>query len=370
MLTVREQMPSGQHHQFLEAHLSFTDYINTLRQRINHSRVDITAENQTTIINANAPFEYRPDNFDGQHGVLLVHGLFASPLCMQTIAKQLCQQGMLSRAILLPGHGTVPGDLLGIQLEEWLKAVQYGIDSLKNDVKYIHYVGFSLGGLLGIYQALRKEPLHSLLCIAPACQLNSTISLANHAFHVANLMTQQEQWYYEQHPTDYARYFSVPMNTAWQVKRLIRRVHELLMHHRIDIAMAMILTEDDETTDASAALNLFEKHTHPANQLLYYSRENPGFDDKRMHWRSSAYVEKKILDFSHICLNFSEDDSHYGQHGDFTDTVIEQPKALDDSVYLGALSKRNLKQYHLRRLTYNPDFAYTMDFIKAFFAAI
>ena len=71
------------------------------------------------IVDGNAPFELKPSG--GYHagrekpyrrGVLLTHGLTDSPYFMRHLAAFFQENGFSVMAVLLPGHGTRPGDLL------------------------------------------------------------------------------------------------------------------------------------------------------------------------------------------------------------------------------------------------------------------
>ena len=51
--------------------------------------------------------------------------------------------------MLLPGHGTRPGDLLDVTRGDWLGAARFGLATLKADAG-----GFSLGGLPALHAVL------------------------------------------------------------------------------------------------------------------------------------------------------------------------------------------------------------------------
>ena len=111
----------------------FATYIKETREMMIKARVDVHDDNRDVVLKANMPFELRPDEGsfpkgkDGKYrkGILLIHGLSDSPYLFQPLARHLQKQGFFVRALLLPGHGTVPGDLLGIRYQEWIRAVQY-----------------------------------------------------------------------------------------------------------------------------------------------------------------------------------------------------------------------------------------------------
>src|SRR3990167_5170318 len=79
--------------------LPFSDYIQKIRHIIAHARQDLD-QRAKWIIEANSPFELRPDN-KPTRGALLIHGLLDSPFIMRDIAERFRDQGYLVRSILL-----------------------------------------------------------------------------------------------------------------------------------------------------------------------------------------------------------------------------------------------------------------------------
>ena len=138
--------------------LNFADYIAESTKIITQHRVDLHSENATQIITANSPFEFRPKT-SGRYGALFIHGLLDSPFSMREIALYLQSQGILSRAIVLPGHSTVPGALLHTDYHEWLQALRYGIASFTQtqEVERIFLIGFSTGASLALLHTLQNE---------------------------------------------------------------------------------------------------------------------------------------------------------------------------------------------------------------------
>ena len=121
----------------------FDEYVRKTGQMIEKTRVDINESNRAVILAANIPFELKPDesnyprNGKGRYerGVLLIHGLSDSPYLMKAVARHFQTRGFLVRSILLPGHGTVPGDLLQVTYQEWIRATEYGIYQMKLQVE-------------------------------------------------------------------------------------------------------------------------------------------------------------------------------------------------------------------------------------------
>ncbi len=103
--------------------------------------------------NLNASFEFLPDGEVVKGGILLVHGLTDSPYHLRAIGRFFSDNGFYVIGLRLPGHGTVPGGLLGVTWQDWYSAVKFGarmvLKKLGNRNESMFYVGgFSTGGAL------------------------------------------------------------------------------------------------------------------------------------------------------------------------------------------------------------------------------
>jgi len=142
--------PTGANSRFVGTDLSFADYV--LRTQAMLRQVHAKQDEMEKIIAGNSPFELYPaGNFQKgrdkpyRRGVLLTHGLSDSPYHMRHLAAFFQRQGFCVMAVLLPGHGTQPGDLLDVRWQEWAKAVDYGADRLAAEADELYLAGFSAG---------------------------------------------------------------------------------------------------------------------------------------------------------------------------------------------------------------------------------
>jgi pimeloyl-ACP methyl ester carboxylesterase len=157
-----------------QSNIPFENYIAYSKEKIERHRVDLTEDDKLndTIIRANSPFQLTPNPSLCKHqngsvkykkGILLIHGLTGSPYTMQDLGKFFRNRCFLVRSILLPGHGTRPGDLLDIKYQDWVKSVDYGVHSFAGLVDEMFLAGYSLGGTLAvcIWHPLRTYSLHT-----------------------------------------------------------------------------------------------------------------------------------------------------------------------------------------------------------------
>jgi len=104
----------------------------------------------------------------GNAAVLMVHGLGGTQYDLGSMHKTLQRAGFATHSLTLPGHGTTPEDLLGVEAEQWLDAVQTLYRNLVRRYDTLHVCGMCMGALLSI--ELVKRESHSkgkLVALAP-----------------------------------------------------------------------------------------------------------------------------------------------------------------------------------------------------------
>jgi esterase/lipase len=363
--TIQKQA-SGLNSKFTQTDLNFSNYIADIKNIIRRSRHDLNGSDKEVILEANSPFEMRPENYDGEKAILLVHGLLDSPFTLRDIGEYFLKKGFLVRAILLPGHGTVPGDLLETNELEWIKASEFGMKSLRKEARKIYYFGFSTGGSLGLYHALSGETLEGLIVIAPALKLKPLIHYPSYFLKWIRYLFKWDKWIFQKSNYNYAKYQYYPAKLANDLEGLIQKINHF-PNAQLQIPLFMVLSEDDETIDSQAAVQFFLKQKNPKNHLIYYSTLNISFEDERITVLNSVYKEKNILSFSHICLPVSPDNVYYGEQGEYQDSVYKNAQSNACIVYKGALNLRSKKYSAFQRLTYNPDFEGMMERITRYF---
>lgn len=297
---------SGLNEKFTYDNCSFAEYVLRMREIIENARVDLTEQNREMIIDANSPYEWIPPKADDNafnhetdkfyNGVLLIHGLFDSPYIYEDIAQYFIQKNYLVRAILLPGHGTVPGDLQKIDRQEWIKATEYGVKSFKNKVEKLFVVGFSTGGLLALLQAY-NFPIDGLILFAPAIKLRTQFAVVS---YINNFMTKTIggiTWYIKADDLDYAKYQSVTLEPAHQVHMLTRALNEISEKKLLDVPIFLVCSANDEVISETMSLNYFSLQPNPLSRMLYYTPKLFENEDPRIIQISSAIPEKKYYKF-------------------------------------------------------------------------
>ncbi len=364
----------------------FETYVEQTRRMIERARPDLNELNRAAVLEANSPFELKPDERafprmpDGRYrnGILLTHGLSDSPHHIRAIARHFQGRGFLVRAVLLPGHGTVPGDLLAVTGDEWAKAVAYGADSLRPLVSRLYLGGFSTGGTLSVLTAMKDPGVHGLFLFAPA------FSIKDRRAALSGLLSTFVNWVGPaQNDDDFAKYESFAVNAAYQIYHLAGHVRETLAGGKIlDMPIFAALSEDDMTVDAATTLEIFERNAaSPKSRLILYSprQERParGRPDARISVENSRLPELNVLDFSHPCIPIPPDDPHYGRGSGYRSCLHyagnrEKWEACrrDGQVPLGEITPENLAKTTLCRLSFNPLYSRMMEQMDRFIDAL
>ena len=365
--------------------MPFHIYVRETTALLAKTRVDLNEVNKEAVLQANAPFELKPreDLFPKaksgkyQKGVLLIHGLSDSPYLIRPIALHLQSRGFLVRAVLLPGHGTVPGDLLKVSYQAWIDATAYGLKTLRADVEQIYLGGFSTGGALSVLQALKTQDVHGLFLFSPALAVKTDLVA------LAGLLDYLTHWVGPIHDdVDYAKYESFTVNAAHQIYLLTGEIRSgLELSNRLDMPIFAAFSEDDLTVDAARTLDVMQRYgTSKQNMIVLYTKDfkrQRGSFSGTLIQENSSLPEARILDYSHIAVTIPPEDPHYGENGGYRSCLHyrgEPEKRMlclrSSGTYQGEITKDNLERGVLRRLSYNPRYAGMMEHLDRFLKSI
>ena len=376
---------SGLNSQFNGDQLAFADYVLRQREMIAKARSDAGSVIPEKIIDGNAPFELKPtgDYPAGKvkpykHGVLLTHGLTDSPYFMRHLAAFFQENGFRVMAVLLPGHGTRPGDLLDVNWQEWAKAVAYGANRLAAEVDDIYLAGFSAGGALSVYQSLRDARVRGLFLFSPAFKISPKAAWAN-LHKPYSWLIPSAKWVSILPDLDIYKYESFPKNAAAQMFALTQEINEQELLHKLNIPVFTAASADDTTADTSATLNFMMRIPHPSSKLILYSADDGkhihGFPEEKLELVNSVVPAQRIISSAHTAIVLPPDDMHYGAMGNYSNCSHYYPGEMEKydacnnkpgEVLQGEITEQNLATGTLRRLMYNPHFAALKISMKRF----
>jgi esterase/lipase len=91
-------------------------------------------------------------------GVVLVHGLLASPAELKDMGQRLAALGHPVLGVRLKGHGTSPWDLRERSWQDWLTSVRRGYEIMSHLTQEVLIVGFATGASLALHLAASHPP--------------------------------------------------------------------------------------------------------------------------------------------------------------------------------------------------------------------
>lgn len=364
-------------------HKNFSDYLTQTQQILESHKVFTDVWLREQELDAAMPFEQPPDSHcdfhsddSPQRGILLLHGLSDTPLAMRDLSNALSKRCFLSRTILLPGHGTRPGDLLTVKRSDWIKAARFGVESLKQQVDEVYIGGFSLGGLLAVYIGLIDPEIDGVLAISPALTLNNLWQLRQSVW-LRHLI----DWVDKDKPDDYARYESMPTNGLAETYLLTQDLRKQLNEGLSTPPVFMAQSADDPIINTIANQQIFIRHfSHPSSRLLIYSQkpvQAVNSFDHRITYENSYLPNQRITGFSHVSLHIAPQNIHYGVNGDYRNCGASIDRREEDVIrcmkarepWRGELLNDNTLETldASARLTFNPRFDELVIHIEEFF---
>ncbi len=380
---------SGLNSRFNGDQADFAAYIAHTRDMIARVRSGEDATRLEKTIAGNSPFQLKPAaGFPhGRHklyqrGVLLIHGLTDSPYSMRHLAEFFQHNGFRVMALLLPGHGTRPGDLLNATWQEWARAVAYATGQLAEEVDEVYLAGYSAGGALSVYQSLQDKRVRGLFLFSPALDITHRAAWA-WVHKLYSWLFPVARWVTIKPDRDIYKYESFPKNAAAQLYALSQEIAHQLQSHPLNIPIFAAASEDDTSVITSATLKFMAEADHPLNHLVLYTTDTgalpAGLPDAHVELVDSRVPAHNILSSAHTAITQPPEDEHYGEHGEYCNCLHYYPDNMEKyaaclkhpaDILQGEITEANLSAGLLRRLTYNPHFSQLQQSMKLFIARL
>ncbi len=217
---------------------------------------------------AGSPRLLEPKASNGK-GVLLIHGLSASPAQLLGIAKELKTLGHTVLMLRLPGHGTAPEDLAAIRHTDWLTEAEHGLSLLEGLGLRVSVMGFSTGGLVALRLAqLFPTRIAKVIAAAPPLRLVSHLRHLLRPAMVANALVRVIPfmnrvfpygiipWYFTHTDEPELCYDRLPLRAVRELQILADRVHAHAPHTSTP---TLLLQGDNDDVANPAVTQLFAK---------------------------------------------------------------------------------------------------------------
>ena len=248
------------------ARLLFDDEMRSFRWcRGNYSKPKHAHINDQETATENAePFLLVPDNAN-KTGVVLVHGLLASPAELRAYGESLAALGHPVIGVRLCGHGTSPWDLRDRSWQDWLGSVRRGYEIIGAFAENVCVIGFSTGGALALSLAAEKP-----LSLAGVVSVSTPVKFRNrnlifvpilHGINkLAEWVTSLEgvvpfQPNESEHP--HINYRHIPVRGLFELRRLIGE----MVHRLTDVTCPVMIIHgtEDRIIDPKSAHIIHKK---------------------------------------------------------------------------------------------------------------
>jgi esterase/lipase len=228
-------------------------------------------DHETATADAN-PFFLEPHKDNGI-GVLLIHGLLASPAELRGYGEHLVKQGYTVMGVRLKGHGSSPYALQDKTWEDWYQSALRGYKILNAHCNRIFITGFSTGGAL----ALKLAAEHSSEIIGVSV-VALPIKFINPAFMLVPLLhgtNKLVDWLssfegvkpFIENPTEHphVNYRNVPVKGLYELRQLIESMDNFVP---LCTSPVLVLQGDNDPVVAfKSAEELMKKLTCKNKQL-------------------------------------------------------------------------------------------------------
>jgi len=153
---------------------------------------------------------------DSDLGIIMFHGLTATPYQVRELGDFLYNKGIANFGARIAGHATQKSDLAKTTREEWLNSSRKAYEEFHKIHPYTIVLGFSLGGLIALNIAKEYNP-KGLITVAAPYKLNTKGNfLSMIGFH-------------KKHPDDMISYpGSIPFKSKYELIKLIKETHQAI----------------------------------------------------------------------------------------------------------------------------------------------
>lgn len=355
---------------------SFDDYRLYSQARLLVSRVG--ALDQDMLDNL-TPFELLPADdcprsVEGkaQRGILLTHGLLESAFSMREFGAFMQSQCFHVLGLLLPDHGSRPGDFLSTDWQEYSEALAFGARVLGSKAEQVLLGGHSVGGALSILEAARNPDVDGLILFAPALAITDSARYARFILPLGKIFP-EAAWVGVDEDEAVYRYESLTFTAASETWALLQAVRAAENEQVQSLPVLAIASMEDTTVSTPAILEFMQRNRNAGSMTLLYSQHEQA-GGERIKVVSAMDRTQGILSLSHLGLMNSPANPYYGRDAQYRscghyggstnpDFVACKNGARD---WYGETTDENLEAGVLERIAFNPHYEAMTQEVLAF----
>lgn len=344
-----ERVEAGCFQQYCDYHL---DYLDRNRLFI-RSKGEARAQELAWV----SPQEWLSDNPHHAKGrglaVVFMHGLTDNGFALRDLVPVVLPEVGIIRSMVLPDHGSRPGDMLYSDYRQWQATLRFGVKSLVADGwQRIVIIGHSLGGMLAYSGWVECPEVVGLITIAGAIYM-AREGLARQTGWLKYFrpwLNQTPEW-------NPACYQSLPLQPVYELTKLVRWLRKqipLQLKTRPHPRLYSLFSEYDYRVDSLKTLQALRQWWNNAQtppHFQWYGNLPASFATDNLppvEVIPCLYPERKLLSASHVMFPHHPNNPIYGREG------LRKTKS---SHWLGEYNVGLEKHYQpFQRLTYNPFF--------------
>ncbi len=271
-----------------------------------------------------APYRLEPpadcpatDGKAHHNGIVLMHDLQESPYQLQELAEYFRERCFVVLVPLLPGHGTVPGDLLRSRWEQWVALQQLAARELAGEVNNLFLGGHGAGATLALLEGASNPEVDALILLAPVLQplpLPWYAPLAG----IAGTLVQGTLWG-EVYPDELPyRQDSWPLALRAELNALVRTTRKALPGRAQTLPVFTVASMEDTEAAAEPILALMRELRHPDRRTVLYSRAAMALE-AGVTWVGTERPDLALFGQGHEALVMTVGDRIFGQQGSYRD---------------------------------------------------
>jgi carboxylesterase len=211
----------------------------------------------------------------GPTGVLLLHGLTATPIEVKLVARYLHERGYTVSGPRLPGHATSVDELNHCSWRDWVEHARQAHRDLESRCQRVFVGGESMGGLLALHLASEYPRISGLLVYAPVLRASSRLILLTPLLkHVVKTLEKNrpnddpdslvnQRW--QGYTVDAIPALSELLALQRQVRRRLRRVSQPLL---------LLPGRQDTTVDTRGAREIITRVSSDDKELVWLERSS------------------------------------------------------------------------------------------------
>jgi hypothetical protein len=353
---------------------TFADYLSWSERRVLAAR---GAETDPAVVAGLMPFRMEPgpnakdpsldcsayQTAKGYRaGVVITHDVLDSAYTQRALGEYFRSRCLLVFGLLLPGHGSRPGELLQTNWEDWAAAERFAVRELAKEVDYIYLAGHGVGGTLSILQASQDADISGLVLFAP--QLDTPLVTGSWVASTFGWMIPPARWAEVVPAYTPYRYESRPWRLGGEVAGLVDATLTALAQRSVEVPVFTVVNQDDATVSTPAIMAYMAERVHPMSATLLYSGETLPDSTQGEQVVQAWYPQRGLRGLSHAGLMMPMEDLEFGWFGRSADCGHYFHSDRDaysrcmqgERTVLGEITPANLEAGLLERTEFNPFF--------------